>query len=184
MPPDPVNRLAGRKPLMMILDGSTESYIFDTTELVVAFGITRGMHLVIDLITIGAIAADAGNQINFHFDTERDDSSVPVLETPVGVLTALGRGILIHIINAANTTVAMTSVDVYNTLGILDPSTGTSVIHFFYHLEEGGMDFSQENQEAKIEVRQIEAIQGDPGDQYFQVDPVGHNRQVFIGGVD
>lgn len=180
MPDDRINRLAGRKPMIFLLDGSTAAFTFDTPELVIAFGIPVGMHLVIDLITIGAIAADAGNQLNFHFDWERDDTETPVLPSSLlGQLSSRGRGVLVHIINAANTALAMTPVDVYNTLSILDPSTGTSVIHFFFHFEEGGMDFSQENQEAEIEVRQIEAIQGNPGDQYFQVDGNTWNRQVF-----
>lgn len=174
---DQKNRLTGRKPQILILDGSKVAYNFDTMALILAFGIPDMKHLVIDLITIGAIAADAGNQLNFHFDWDRDDSADAVLDTPAGFLTHDGRGVLIHIINAANTTIAMTPVDVYNTLQILDPSSGTSVIHFWFHFEDGGMDFTQEDQAANIVVRQIEPTQGEAGDQYFSVD---HVDQIFL----
>jgi len=175
---DEANRLAGRKPLALVFDGTKVTYSFDTMALILAFGIPDGMHLVIDLISFGAIAGDAGNQVTFLFDSERDDTDTPVFELSSGFLSSDGRGALVHIINAANTAPPMGPVDVYNTLAILDPSSGTSIVHFFYHFEEGGMDFSQEDQAATIVVRQIEPTQGEAGDQYFSVDI---QDQIFIG---
>ena len=179
MPIDPVNRRIGRKPLSFTLNNSNTEYIFDTAELVIAFGIPVGMHLVIDLITVAANSADAGNSLSFLFDHERDDTGTPFIPIIQGRLSNTMRGIIQHVINASLTAIAMTPVDVFNTLGIIDSSVSQSILHFFYHFEEGGMDFSQENAEAEVDVRQIEAIQGDPGDQYFQVEEVFRNRQVF-----
>lgn len=190
MAEDPINKFLGRKPLALDLAalGAGDWLVFDTMELVAEFMIpTNGQdfHLVIDLISFSSPAGDAGNEIIFAADFVRDDTEDPpdTFGFTADELSRSANGMWVHVINAANTAVAMTPVDIFNTFALQDFSGSTdSVVMFWHHFEEGGMDWSQENAVDDVEVRQIEAIQGEPGDQYFQID-APRLRQVFLGGV-
>lgn len=180
---DEFNRSKGRKPLSVDLEtlSAGEWLIFDTTELVAAFDIPVGMHLVIDLISFSSPAGDAGNLLIFAADVVRDATTDPVTGLVVDTLSHSALGVFFHIINAANTGVAMTSIDIYNTFAVNDISGNTdSVMIFWFHYEEGGMDFSQENREAVLDIRQLEATQGDPGDMFHMLE--GVIDQLFTGG--
>jgi len=180
---DQVNKYLGRKPLSLDLAalGAGDWIVWDTMELIAFFGIPDGMHLVLDLITFSSEAADAGNGFTFAADFVDDDDEDPRADvglTP-DILSRNTRGIWFHVINAANTAVAMTPVDIYNTFALQDAAGGTgSAIIFWFHYEEGGMDFSQENRAQAIEVRQIDDDIG-AGNEYFEVDFV---EDVYIGG--
>lgn len=181
---DTVNQFLGRKPLAVDLSGigAGEWLTWDTFELVAGFDILVGTHLVIDLISFSSPSGDAGNQITFAFDFIDDTEEDPRADLGLVAdeLRRTGRGIAIHVINAANTAVAMLPVDVYNTLAIQDLAGSTdSVVMFWFHLEPDGMDWSQENRVVEVIVRQIEDLQGDPGDQYFEVDYVD---KIYLGG--
>lgn len=183
---DVINVQRGSKPHSLDLAAlsANEWIIWDTMELVAFFGIPDGMHLVFDLITMSSPAADANNLIVFAADFVDDDTEDPRADLGLvsDIMTRTGRGVWFHIINAANTAVAMTPVDIYNTFALADVDGNTdSVITFWFHYEDGPMDWTQEQREAQIERRQIEALQGSQGDQYFQID--GTRNQVFIGGV-
>jgi len=184
---DEYNSERGRKPLSIDLNALSAGdwIVMDTTELVALFGIPPDMHLVIDLLSFSSDAADAGNPFTFVADFVRDDSEdppdLPGLTPDLPNRAALG--VWFHIINAANTAVAMTPVDIYNTFAFQDITGGTgSVLMVWFHHEPEGMDFLQENLDGKVDVRQLEPIQGDPGDMYHQLD--AYRNQVYSGGVN
>jgi len=183
---DEVNQYLGRKPVSIDLGSLSAGdwLVWDTMELVIAFGIPTGMHLVVDAISISSPAGDAGNGIIFAADNVRSELEDP--DDGVGfktnILTRDTRGIFLHTINAANTGVIMTPMDVYNTMSIQDVAGSTdSSLTFWYHFEEGSMDFSQENEALDIEVRIIEPQQGGPGDQFHQIFD-GISDQIFFDG--
>lgn len=181
---DELNSGIGRKPLAIDLNalGALDWITMDTIEIVRAFGIKEGFHLVIDLITFSSPAGDAGNIITFVADFIRDTTEDPPdsVGLVADIVSRSAIGVWFHIINAANTGVAMTPVDVYNTFAFQDVSGSTdSVMMVWFHQEEGPMDFSQENRAAQIDVRQLTDVQGDAGDQYRQLDD--HVNQLFAG---
>jgi len=174
---DVVNQTLGRKPLVYGLTNSGW-HNYDTWELVAAFGIPDGHHLVIDGISANAIAADAGNVLVFAFDWMRDEEEDPPLLITVNALTAAQRSLLYHVLNSANTNVPMpVPIDVYNTLNIFDETGSSSLLAFHFHTEPPGMDWSQENEEANIQIRQIHP-EPEAGEMFFQVDVV---EQIFHG---
>jgi len=176
---DVVNQTAGRKPLAYAFSsGASGWHNYDTWELVAAFGIPDGEHLVIDGMSANAIAADAGNTLVFVFDWMRDEEEDPPLLITPNRLFAAQRALMYHILNSANTSIPMpVPIDVYNTLSINDVQGSDSILTFFFHTEPPGMDWSQENEEANIEIRQIDP-EPPAGEMFYQVDVV---RQIFHG---
>jgi len=183
---DELNKGLGQKPLSIdLLALSAGEWItMDTIELVRAFGIPVDMHLMIDLISFSSPVGDAGNLIIFLADFIRDTTEDPTHTGLVpDVVTRSAIGVWFHVINAANTGVAMTPVDVYNTFAFQDSNGGTdSVMMVWFHYEPGPMDWSQENRAAQIDVRQLEPVQGDPGDQYRQL--LEHVDQIYAGSAE
>jgi len=184
---DELNTGLGRKPLSIDLNalGALDWVTMDTIELVRAFAIPRDMHLVIDLISFSSPVGDAGNILVFVADFIRDTTEDPpdTVGLVADIVSRSAIGVWFHVINAANTGVAMTPVDIYNTFAFQDVSGSTdSVMIIWFHHEDGPMDFSQENRAAQADVRQLDDIQGDPGDQYRQLDD--HVGQLFAGSVD